>query len=311
MNRKPSIITIILTLMMFCVSIQAADKAESDPGPMTVFASVAPQSYFIQKIGGNLVSVEVMVQPGASPATYEPKPRQMKALSEATLYFAIGVPFERSWMDRIRSANRDMRVIQTQAGIALRPMMGRHDHDKDHEDRRPARTSGQEKNHAHDRLDPHIWLSPPLVIMQARNIRDALIAADPENRDAFQSNYKAFVYELADLDVNISDALASATRRKFMVFHPSWGYFADAYGLEQIPAEIEGKAPKPADLKRLIDLAQKNNITAIFVQPQFSDQSAKIIADAIKGRVSQVDPLAADWARNLRETAQRFAEAMQ
>ena len=299
----------VLTALLAMLAIGLPGPARNaQAGPLQVFVSVAPQSYFVNKIGGERVSVSVMAPPGASPASYEPKPRQMRDLSEAVLYFAVGVPFERAWLDRIRSANPDMRVVRTQDGIAIRNMKGRHDHGR-------GEPHGEKHGdpHAVNRgiPDPHIWLSPPLVILQARNILTALVDADPAHRDAYQANYKAFVAEATDLDIHIQKTLAPATRRRFMVFHPSWGYFADAYGLEQIPAEIEGKNPKPADLQRLIGLARENDIRVIFVQPQFSDRSARIIADAVGGGVAEADPLAENWADNLRRTAERFAEAMQ
>lgn len=292
-----------LAALLTIIAVALPGPARSAPGdPMPAFVSVAPQSYFVKKIGGDRVAVSVMVPPGASPATYEPKPAQMRGLSKATLYFAVGAPFERTWLDRIRSANPDMKVIRTQDGIEIRHMKGRHDHGNGH--------SHAEAGDASGIPDPHIWLSPPLVILQARNILTALIDADPDHRDAYEANCRAFVSELTELDAHIRRILAPLEKRRFMVFHPSWGYFADAYGLEQVPAEIEGKNPKPADLQRLIALARENGIRVIFVQPQFSDRSARIIADAVGGRVTEADPLAADWTDNLRKVTRRFAEAM-
>ncbi len=280
-----------------------APVAHSEPLP--VFVSVAPQSYFVGRIGGDRVAVSVMAPPGASPATYEPKPRQMRALSDAVLYFAVGVPFEGAWLDRIRSANPNMKVIPTQKGVPVRHMAGRHTHGN--------HDPGDEQTHGHAEAvpDPHIWLSPHLVAQQARNIRDALVEAAPAYQAEFERNHAAFADELTALDRDIREILAPASHRTFMVFHPSWGYFADTYDLEQIPAEIEGKSPKPADLQRLINVARANDIRVIFVQPQFSDQSARIIANAVGGRVAVADPLSADWADNLRAVARRLSEAMQ
>jgi zinc transport system substrate-binding protein len=91
-----------------------------------------------------------------------------------------------------------------------------------------------------------------------------------------------------------------------MVFHPAWGYFAHTYGLQQVPVEIEGKNPKPAQIKELIEHARKNDIKAIFVQPQFSGRNAELIAREIDGQVVSADPLAEDWANNLRKVAQQI-----
>ena len=95
-----------------------------------------------------------------------------------------------------------------------------------------------------------------------------------------------------------------------MVFHPSWGYFAHTYGLEQIPIEREGKAPKPVHLQELITHAIAHDIRVIFVQPQFSTKSAETIAKAIGGTVVVADPLALDWADNLRRQARKIRSAL-
>jgi zinc transport system substrate-binding protein len=94
-----------------------------------------------------------------------------------------------------------------------------------------------------------------------------------------------------------------------MVFHPSWGTFAHTYGLKQVPIEVEGKSPKPAKLKELIQRARSSRIKVIFVQPQFSSKSAQQLSKAIGGRVAVVDPLAQDWANNLRQVAEEFNNA--
>ena len=97
---------------------------------------------------------------------------------------------------------------------------------------------------------------------------------------------------------------------RFIVFHPSWGYFAKAYGLVQIPVEIEGKEPKAAQIRDLIRKARELKITVIFAQPQFSTRSAELIAHEIEGRVVLADPLAADVPANLLRQAQAFQGAL-
>jgi len=91
-----------------------------------------------------------------------------------------------------------------------------------------------------------------------------------------------------------------------MVYHPSWGYFARTYGLNQIPIELEGKEPSPKELTQLIKLAKKNSVQAIFIQPQFSQKSARALAQSIGAEVLTANPLAEDWAENLRRTAEAF-----
>lgn len=310
--------------------------------PMTVFVSILPQKHFVERIGGDRVSVQAMVSPGASPATYEPRPRQMAAISKARLYFAVGAPFESVWLERIASSNPEMNIVRTQDGIEKRAMAAhRHGHgdDSDHVQVHSADDSHQghdhgghadhdhaEKGHKHDDHDhaahseekkpggipdPHIWLSPPLVMQQARNILDALVAADPDGRSGYATRYREFISEVVDVDLYLMEKFAAPDAKgQFMVYHPSWGYFADAYGLTQIPAELEGKEPKPAQLQGLIERAREDGVQVVFVQPQFSKRSAQIIAKAIDGEVVEVDPLAENWGENLRSVADHFASAV-
>jgi zinc transport system substrate-binding protein len=269
---------------------------------LNVVASILPQKYFIRKIGGDRVAVSVMVLPGANPATYEPKPRQMVNLSKAKIYFAIGVPFEDNWLPKFSKTNPEMMVVATQSGIkklAMKP--GGHHHDE---------TENGHKKAVSVTKDPHIWLSPPLVMVQARNILDGLVKADPEGQTEYKANYEAFLRELKDLDEEIRKELqATGPHHKFMVYHPSWGYFARTYGLEQIPIELEGKQPSPRKLLELIQDARKDGIKVIFVQPQFSEKSAETIAHAIGGKVVVADPLAEDWKNNLLHVAAKFRSA--
>ncbi|MDA3835692.1 MAG: zinc ABC transporter substrate-binding protein [Spirochaetales bacterium] len=261
-----------------------------------VFVSILPQAYFVERIGGDRVDVSVMVGPGQSPATYEPVPRQMVEISKAQLFFRIGVPFENVWMDRIGKTNPKMKVIDTQCGIKLLPM-------KTHHHKAPKQHTSLQKNSL---KDPHIWTSLKLVKIQAKNICDALTDLDPANKVYYQNNLRAFIDDLNNLNAEIIESLKDIRVRKFMVFHPAWGYFARDYGLDQIPVEIGGKEPGAKELVNLINEAKNDGIKIIFVQKQFSKKSAEAIAAAIGGRIIQIDPLARDYLNNMKMIAETF-----
>jgi zinc transport system substrate-binding protein len=285
-------IAVLFVLILVSSNIigYAADK-------LPVFVSVVPQKYFVDRIGNDLVTVQVMVQPGANPAVYEPKPRQMADLAKAKIYFAIGVPFEDVWLDRIAAANPGIQVVHTDKGIAKQPMAAHHHH----HDEEGAQRGG---------LDPHIWLSPPLVKIQAQTILSALKALDPDHQDVYEANYNRFVADIDGLDSHLKTTFAGHQGLRFIVFHPAWGYFARTYGIQQVPIEIEGKAPKPAQLQALINSARKADIKVIFVQPQFSIKSARLVAREIGGRVAVADPLAEDWMANLTTVGNEFKAAL-
>lgn len=264
---------------------------------LKAFVSIQPQKYFVERISGRTAEVNVMVAPGSHPAVYEPSPRQMAALSKADLYFAAGVPFEDTWLEKIRAANPDLKIVHTDTWIQKQPI---------------DRNGSTEADHGHDHgnLDPHIWLSPPLVMIQARHILTALSQADPDNADTYEANGQKFISELAQLDTRLRRMFAQGPQnREFLVFHPSWGYFADAYGLKQIPVEISGKTPRATDLQRLITLAREKGIQTVLIQPQVSSKSAETIARAIDGNVVSADPLAGNWRENLVEVAGKILEA--
>ena len=311
-NMKKAGLKIVGFCFMFLLTwiIAGAASAKVD-----VFVSIAPQKYFVQQIGKDLVEVHVMVQPGADPHTYEPKPRQMVALAKTQLYFAIGVEFEKARLKKISAANPQMKVIHTDEGIRKIPMPAHQHHDEEENDQTSAHSAEAEHGdgdepHGHGGLDPHIWLSPPLVMQQAQTILAALQAVDPLHRSNYEANYEAFSSEIAALDAELKDIFSGKQGLQFIVFHPAWGYFAHAYGLVQVPVEIEGKNPKPAQLKELIEHAKEKNIKVIFVQPQFSTKSAELIAREIDGQVVFADPLAENWDNNLRAVAARFRAAL-
>ncbi|MDD3313718.1 zinc ABC transporter substrate-binding protein [Pseudodesulfovibrio sp.] len=320
-------VVLILGLVLFSAgSVSAA-------GRVPVFVSIVPQLYFLAKIGGDRVNVSVMVMPGASPATYEPTPRQMTGLAKAKAYFAVGVPFESTWLSRFESANPTMAVVRTDEGIEKMPMAAHHHHDEEeghgpagtpppgprHDDDHAAGGPGHGSmehgrgDHDHGILDPHIWLSPRLVKVMARNIYKGLVEIDPAGRPEYTVNLNAFLEELDALDGELSSVLSALPpeRRTFMVFHPSWGYFARDYGLRQIPIESEGKEPSPGELARIVETGKERHIPVVFVQPQFSERSAKVIASEMGAKVVPLNPLAPDWKMNLLKVAEAFRQALQ
>jgi zinc transport system substrate-binding protein len=272
-------------------------------GTLNVVVSIVPQKYFVERIGGEYVSVSVMVEPGNSPATYEPKPEQLKALSSAAAYFSIGVPFENAWLDKIAAANKEMVMVDTIANIERVPMGAHHHHDEEGE-------KEEEHEHAGGAPDPHVWVSPELVKVQSQAIYEALAQLDPAHEDEYRANLDAFVADIDQLEADIKATLSGLKSNKFMVFHPAWGYFARDFGLEQIPIEVGGQEPSAQELAHLIEEAREEDIQIVFAQPEFSTEDAETIAQEIGGEVLLISPLAPDWLQNMRTVAQTFANAL-
>ncbi len=295
--------------LCFLVLTMLATVAAAFATP-SAFVTIAPQKYFADKISGGLIPASVMILPGANPHAYEPKPKQMAELAKASIYFTIGDTFDTVWTERIKGTNPGITVVRTEDGVEKIPMEDHHEHDgEDH----PEGQAEHHGGHDHGGLDPHIWLDPSLVKIQAQNIRDGLCAIDPQHADQYRANAEAFLRELDALDTEIRAILAPIPkeRRTFLVFHPSWGYFARAYDLRQASIEIEGKEPSPRELAGIIELGREIGAKVIFVQPQFSEKSAAVIAKQIGARVVRLDPLAQDWADNLRQAAKAIAASLQ
>jgi len=295
-----------LILLFLMIWLSPAGSGAKDPLRVTV--SIPPQKYFVGRISGDFVDISVMVPPGASPTTYEPRPTQMKALVQSKIYFAIGVPFEKVWLKKFMAANRPMKIVHTDQLVEKLRMAPHHGHEADpHKDRGGSpRVKREEAG-----LDPHIWLSPPLVKVQAETIARALMASDSLHRSIYEKNLAEFQADVDELDAEIRRILGDRGKKgEFMVFHPSWGYFAGSYGLRQIPVEVEGKEPSPSEMADLISYAKAAGIKVIFVQPQFSSKSAETIAREIGGKVVLADPLREDWRENLLEVAKKMRDAL-
>lgn len=270
--------------------------AAPDDGRLRVAVSVPPQAYFVERIGGSHVDVQVMIPPGYSHAEYPLTPGKVQALSRARLYVKVGHPafeFERDQIDPALASLPGIRVVDMSRGMRL----------LDDE-------TGEGHGHGHEGGDPHVWVAPGTVAVAARNIAAALEQADPAHAAQFRANLRAFEADVAALDREIRARLAGREGAEFMVYHPTWGYFAHEYGLEQVAIEAEGKEPSAARLIKLIDHARRDHVRVVFVQAGFPRKSAQVIADAVGARVLVADPQERDWLANLRRVTRELEEAL-
>lgn len=293
----------IVFMFIALVSLLNASKPE-------ISVSILPQKYFLEKIVKDKFDINVMVKAGASPHTYEPKTSQMKSLSNSKIYFYTGIEFEKAWLDKFKKSAPNTLFVDSSAGIE-RIAMQEHSHEEEqtHDKHKHDKKHDHEDEHEHEGLDPHVWLDPVLAKVQAKNIYDSVVSIDESNKDFYTKNYEEFLKELDLLDTQIKEILAPYSQKAFMVFHPSWGYFASRYNLEQIPIEMQGKEPKPNELIELVKDAKEHNIKIIFVSPQFSQKSAKTIASSIGGNVVAIDSLGENWANSLIDTATQIANS--
>jgi len=266
---------------------------------LNTVVTIAPLKTFVKAIGGDKINITLMVKNGSSPHTYEPKPSQMIKVAKAKLYFSIGVEFEKIWVPKFKNLNQALKIIDVSKNIKKIEM------EEDHQE------NNREKHHHHQELDPHIWTTPKNVTLITKNIYDSLSKIDPKNKIYYHQNLIKFLNKISYTDHKIKNILSHlGKKRTFMVFHPSWGYFAKAYHLRQLPLEIEGKSPKPKAIITLLKVAKKEHINAIFTQPEFSDSVAKTIAHALKIPVIKSSSLAPNWSENLITMAKAIANEL-
>jgi len=279
-----------LLLLSLLVLLSHTAWTEPVTSPLEIFVSVPPQAYCVNAIGGKHVRVHVLVAPGKEPHSFEPTPQQMITLSKAQIYFTIGLPLEQQLMKKIKKNQRSLQIIDTSKGITRLQMESHADH--------------KHKHHTRTLTDPHIWLDPANLKKMSQTICQTLIKNDPQHATYYTDNLTALNKLINTTDTKISTQLKPYKGRKFIVFHPAFGYFAHAYDLKQVPVELEGKSPAPRQLAQLIAFARKENIHTIFVQPQFDKRAATSIARAIKGNVVPLNPLAQNVIQNLQKMAQ-------
>ena len=276
------------------VTVVLSAVAWADHGPrLRVFTTVIPQKYFVERIGGDLVQVDVLVGPGQSPHTYEPTPKQMALLGEASLFFRAGIPLENTLISKITRAYPGLRVVDTRKGVELLTLG---DHPGQH-------------GHGKGAPDPHIWLDPSRVKIQARTICEALVLADPPGARVYRGNLAAFQADLDRLDEELRTIFAPVGGSKIYVFHPAFGYLADAYGFSQVSVEAGGKEPSARQLAHLVSRARAEGVRVVFVQPQFSRKNAQAVARAIRGAVVPIDPLPEDYIGEMKKMARTIRDS--
>ncbi len=280
--------------------LNSDDASKLSNNKIAVAASVLPQKEFIEKVGGDKVQVIIMVPPGADPHTYEPKASQMEQIANAQIYVQVGsgIDFEMTWIDKIKSLNQNMIVINDSKGITFIPSI--------------ENISTTEKNGENvsstgiTESDPHVWVSPKNAQLMVENIYQGLVKIDPQNKEYYLINKENYLKELRNLDKNIIYELSNQKGSKILVYHPSWGYFCHDYGMTQIAIEKEGKDPTPKEMMNIINLSKKNNITAIFISPQYNTRNSEVIASEIGAKLIFVDELAPNYVDNMKKIVKAF-----
>ena len=313
MKKSLSLLVLLAVLLSGCASM--FKPAVEDNIHVTV--SIPPQAWLVQRIAGGLVQVQSLAEPGDDPHTYEPSPQQMAQLAGSDLYLSIGVEFEEAWLPRLANTNRAMKVVDITSGIQWLSM--EHEHHDDHEGEE-GHADGEAVSQPRETVpgwystehkDPHIWLAPGTLSILASNTAEALINFNPENKAEYQAKLQALQKEIDTTAAELEALFKQSSGRHFLIVHPSLGYLAHEFGLEQIPVETGGLEPGPDSLAQLIAAARDLGVKAIFVQKDVDPKLARSIAEQLGiETLIEVDPLAANVLANIGLIGRQLAEVL-
>lgn len=287
--KRYSILLFLLPGLIFGSCLNQSGETD---GRTTITVSTLPQKTFVSRIAGDNFDINVLIPEDGNHETYEPTAKQMVETGKSVAYFKLGyLDFELNWLGKVAQSYPDIRFFDTSEGLDL-----------------IREQEIQHGDHTHPGgIDPHIWLSVSAAKVQAKNIMKGLSELDPDNSSFYEANYEAFLAELDDLDISIRRIIGESGVKSFMIYHPSLGYFARDYGLEQIAIEQEGKEPSPRYMKQLIETAGAEGIKAIIVSNQFNKQSALTLAGQLNARVEEFNPVSPDWEENMLDIAAKIA----
>jgi ABC-type Zn uptake system ZnuABC Zn-binding protein ZnuA len=261
-------IAIFLIIMINLAACNQVPKNQ-DQSSLKVLAVESFLADIVQNVAGDRLDVETLMPKGLDPHSFEPTPRDVAMISEIDILFANGAGFE-EWLDDIlENLPANQIIVEASAGLQSRTI-----------------EEGHSENDGHDHeIDPHFWLDPNLVVTYVENIRDGLIAVDPQGKDQYSANAESYIQQLKELDVYIQEKIVTipAERRLIVTNHESFGYFADRYGFEIVGTIIHsvssGAAPSAQQMAQLVDQMRDSGAIAIFMEtgtnPQLAEQLAK------------------------------------
>lgn len=285
-RNLPLKLSVIVWLLVLVSGCGAGEREQN-----VVSVSIAPIKFFVDRLTDNALEVNVMVPQGASHGTYSPNASQMQKLSDSRLYIRIGsLGYEQAFIRRMREINPTMTAIDLNDGIDL--IRGEA---IDHGD------------HIHEGgIDPHIWMSPKVMLGRIAVIRDQLIDLFPELEETIVANYPELVEDVRKVHENMQRTVDGLTHKRFLIFHPALTYLARDYGMEQVSIEHEGKEPSPARLSRLIREARADDIPVIFIQEEYDVRNAELVAAETGAQIVTINHLAYDWIANMNSLMETF-----
>lgn len=292
MNKIPIKLAVFI-IPVFLFSCKGSKTQNNDSNKQVITVSILPQKTFVEKIAGDDFRVNVLLPPGANPASFTLLPSQLKDISMSKIWMRVGyIGFEFSWRDKIEQANSDMKVLDLSEGLDIVA----------------TENFSQGDNKGAVGINPHIWLSPKMVKQMSRRITDELSLLKPERKGVYEANYEKFCQEIDALDTEIINMIEKCQGRIIIIFHPILTYYARDYGIIQEALEPGGKEPTPQRMTEVINLAKAENIRVIYIQSEIDREQAAVFAEEVNGEIVEINPLSPQWAENLKEITRIITE---
>lgn len=283
------IILIIITAVVLGYLAEQRISTATDSDKIGVVVTIAPEAEFVKAVGGDKVDVTVMVPSTADVHTYEPLPSQLSEVAKARMYVEVGssLEFENNYLDKLKASNPSMLIVNASQGIELMPT---------------TEEGGDET------IDPHVWLSPRNAKIMVENIYQGLVQVDPANQAYYQKNRDQYLEKLDELDKNTTEILKGKTK-PILIYHPAFGYYARDYNLTFIGVMVNDEEPSAQRIARMVDVARENNITVVYLEPQYNSKFMDTLANQIGGQVIVVSDLDENYLQNMQNVAIAFSKS--
>lgn len=261
-------------------SSSAAVTPSGEIQKIKVYTSFYTMYDFAQKIGGDKIEVVNLVPSGTEPHDWEPQANDIVGLEKADVFIYNGAGLEH-WASSVLSTlqNKDLITVEASSGIPL--LEGKHESEEKEADAEGAST------------DPHVWLSPVNAKKEMETIKNALVKADPSNKETFEANYSKYAAKADELDNQFRQMTNGLKNKDLIVAHQAFGYLCKEYSLNQVA--IEGLSPDSepdaARMAEIIQFAKERNITTIFFEELVSPKVAETIAKATGAKTAVLDPV--------------------
>lgn len=309
------VVKLLMAIMLIALVIPGFAGAEE----IQVAVAIPPLETFVEEVGGEEVKSVVMIPPGRSPANYAPSPRELAAFSDSVIYFSLGLPAEEAGiLSEAREINPDLKIVRLDEKVAevYEPLYPGDEELQEGESRSEEQQQENDESsgtggHRHsDGEDPHIWLSPRRAELMVEIIAAELGSINESKKEQYLQRAEEYIDKIRATDMEIRGMLEEFQGRRFMIFHPSFGYFADEYGLEMVALEAEGKEASARRLQEITELAAEEGIETVFYQQEIDSRQTEVLAEEIGAETERLFPLASNYCDNLLQTARLLRESI-